>query len=183
MLVQLPATQAAIVGLNDGSIGLQQEVTVPQLTDDMILVRTVAVALNPMDAKFADEMVAAGAIAGMAFAGEVVAVGSSICTAAQIKVGDRVCGAVPGMHALSPDVGAFAEYVGASDITTLKIPSHISFEAAASLASSMATICMALFQSLNVPGTPKQPAEEPVSVLVYGGSTTIGTLAIQLLKL
>lgn len=191
MLVQqIPATQAAIVGLDDGNIGLRQDVAVPQLEDDMILVRNVAIALNPIDAKFVGKLATAGAIAGMDFAGEVVAIGPNVRTAASIQVGDRVCGAVPGMHALTPDVGAFAEYVGAADITTMKIPNHMSFEAAASLGSGIGTIGMALFQSLAVPGTPKCPAEKPadpdkrpVCVLVYGGSTATGTLAIQLLKL
>lgn len=183
MSVQLPVKQTAIVGLDDGNIGLERDVDVPQLADDMILVRNIAVALNPIDAKFVGKLATPGAIAGMDFAGEVVAIGPKVSTAAPIQVGDRVCGAVPGMHALSPNVGAFAEFVGAVDITTMKIPSYMSFEAAASLGSGIGTIGMALFQSLNVPGTPKRPAEKSVHVLVYGGSTATGTLAIQLLKL
>lgn len=64
----------------------------------------------------------------------------------------------------------------------MKIPSYMSFEAAASLGSGLGTIGLALFESLKVPETPKRPSEKQVDVLVYGTSTATGTLAIQLLN-
>jgi len=87
------------------------------------------------------------------------------------------------MHSLTPCVGAFAEYVGATDVVLMKIPDHISFEAAASLGTGLGTVGLALFHSLKVPGYPTKPATEATTVLVYGGSTASGTIAIQLLKL
>jgi NADPH:quinone reductase-like Zn-dependent oxidoreductase len=68
-------------------------------------------------------------------------------------------------------------------VVTLKVPDHISPEQGASLGSGIGTIGIALFKSLQVPGTPESPAIVPKSVLVYGGSTATGTLAIQILKL
>jgi NADPH:quinone reductase-like Zn-dependent oxidoreductase len=179
----LQTMNTAIVGLEDGNLGLRDDVEVPSLEDDMILVQNMAVALNPIDMKMVGKMGTPGAVAGMDFAGEVIAVGANVRTAAPIRVGDRVCGAVPGMHALTPLVGAFATIVGAADITTMKVPEAMSLEEAASLGSGMGTIGLALFRSLQVPGSPKNPAEKPVDVLVYGGSTATGTLAIQLLNL
>ncbi|KAE8154020.1 zinc-binding dehydrogenase family oxidoreductase [Aspergillus avenaceus] len=175
--------QTAIIGSDDGNLKLSDDVDVPQLEDDMILVKNVAVALNPIDAKMVGKLATPGAIAGMDFAGQVVAIGPNVRTATPIQVGDRVCGAVPGMHSLTPTVGAFAQFVGAADITTMKIPDGMTFQEGASLGSGIGTIGLALFKSMNVPGTPKCPSEKPVDVLVYGGSTTTGTLAIQLLKL
>jgi len=87
------------------------------------------------------------------------------------------------MHCLTPRVGAFAEYVGASALVTMKIPDDISFEGAASLGSGIGTIGLALFHSLQLPGYPTEPASSPKDVLVYGGSSATGTLAIQLIKL
>ncbi|KAF7719429.1 Zinc-type alcohol dehydrogenase [Penicillium ucsense] len=178
-----PSIQVAIVTLDDGTLGLCDHVQVPTLEEDMIIVKNHVVALNPIDTKMVGKLATPGAIAGMDFAGEVISIGSNVQTATPIKPGGRVCGAVPGMHALTPAVGGFAQYVGAADLTTLKIPEHMSLEEAVTLGSGIGTIGLALFKSLDVPGSPKSPAATPMDVLVYGGSTATGTLAIQLLKL
>ncbi|KAK2593258.1 Trans-enoyl reductase fsl5 [Conoideocrella luteorostrata] len=180
---QLPSKQTAIIGREDGILHVSDNVNIPDVVADMILVKTAVVALNPIDTKMVGDLAAPGAIAGMDFAGEVVSIGSNVRTAKPIKIGDKVCGAVPGMHSLSMSVGAFAQYVGASDINTLKIPSHMSIEQAATLGSGVGTIGLALFKSLNVPASPSSPAQSPMDVLVYGGSTSTGTLAIQLPRL
>ena len=182
-MLSLPLKQKAIIGLKNGDLGVSNDVDIPTLEDDMILVKNKAVALNPSDTKFVGRLGCPGAVAGMDYAGEVLAVGSKYQTAADIKVGDRVCGAVLGMDPDRPNVGAFAEYVGAADIVTMKIPEIMSYEQAATLGSGISTIGLALFKSLQVPGTPRSPAEKSVDVLVYGGSTSTGVLATQLLKL
>ncbi|KAH2462379.1 Trans-enoyl reductase fsl5 [Aspergillus fumigatus] len=180
---ELPSSQPAIIESDDGTLGLRNDVQMPSLEDDMILVRNAFVALNPIDTKMVGKLASPGAIAGKDFAGEVVSIGPKVQTAAPIKPGDRICGAVPGMHSLTPAVGAFAQYVGATDLTAIKIPEYMSLEEAVTLGSGIGTIGLALFKSLDVPGSPWLPADKPVDVLVYGGSTATGTLAIQLLKL
>ncbi|KAH7340065.1 hypothetical protein BKA66DRAFT_44676 [Pyrenochaeta sp. MPI-SDFR-AT-0127] len=179
----LPTSQSAIVGLSDGTLGISHEAPVPELADDMLIVRNFAVSLNPVDTKIVGSLATPGAIAGVDYAGKVVAIGAKTKTAAKIEIGDRICGTVQGMHSLTPAVGAFAQYVGANDITALKMPDGMSFEEGASMGCVMGTIGMALFQSLQVPGTPTKPAEKPTTILVYGGSTACGTFAIQLLRL
>ncbi|PVH89277.1 zinc-binding dehydrogenase family oxidoreductase [Cadophora sp. DSE1049] len=180
----LPAEiQTAIVGTQDGNLNIANDVPVPKLEDDMILVRNSVMGLNPVDTKMTGNLCTTGAVAGMDFAGVVLAIGSKVKTAGDITVGDRVCGAVQGMHALTPTVGAFAQVVGASDVVTLKIPPSMTLEEAASLGSGVGTIGLALYKSLEIPGTPLKPAEVPRFVLVYGGSTATGTLALQILKL
>ncbi len=44
------------------------------------------------------------------------------------------------------------------------------------------TVGQALYQSLKLP-LPTQPARHPFPLLIYGGSTATGTLAIQFAKL
>lgn len=175
--------QTALVGTQDGNLKLAHDVPLPELEDDMILVRNAVVGLNPVDTKMTGNLCTPGAVAGMDFAGTVLAVGANVKAARDIDVGDRVCGAVQGMHALTPKVGAFAQVVGASDVVTLKVPPSMTLEEAASLGSGVGTIGLALYQSLGIPGTPLKPAKVPKFVLVYGGSTSTGTLALQILKL
>jgi NADPH:quinone reductase-like Zn-dependent oxidoreductase len=177
----LPSTQTAIIANAAGDLVLSKEVAMPDLEPDMLLVKTVAVALNPVDEKLTGAMASEGAIAGGDCAGVVIAIGSGI-PPGRFTVGDHVCAAVQSMNPLLPHVRAFAEYVGATADFTLKIPDGISFESAATLGIGVATIGYALFQSLKIPGHPEQPALKSAYVLVYGGSTASGTIAIQLIR-
>jgi NADPH:quinone reductase-like Zn-dependent oxidoreductase len=67
----------------------------------------------------------------------------------------------------------------------MKVPPHMSWAEAATLGTGMGTMGLALFHNLCVPGYPTSPAPPSAAktVLVYGGSTASGTLALQLLKL
>ena len=80
------------------------------------------------------------------------------------------------------ETGAFAEYVIAKGDVQLKIPDQLSFEEAATLGVGITTVGQGLYQSLGLP-LPNQPAKEKFSILIYGGSTATGTLAIQFAKL
>ena len=58
----------------------------------------------------------------------------------------------------------------------------MSFEEAATLGVGVTTVGQALYQSLGLP-YPTEPTKEKVHLLIYGGSTATGTLAIQYAKL
>lgn len=175
--------QCAVIASCNGTLKIAYDVLLPPLAHDTIMVRNAVVGLNPVDVKMVGSLATPNAIAGMDFAGHVIAVGSQVEAAADIKIGDRVCGAVQGMHSLTPSVGAFAQIVGASDVVTLKLPTSMSLEEGASLGSGIGTVGLALFHSLKLPGTPTSPTTVPRHVLVYGGSSATGTLALQILKL
>ncbi len=163
----------------------------PPLGPDMVIVKTAAVAINPADAKMLDYSAAPGAIHGYDFAGTIVALGSQAAEGGRLHVGDRVAGLVHGMNKLKPDVGAFAEYVGAYADLLLRIPDTMGFEEAASFGTGVATAGLSLFHELGIPApieniTEDQravSAENNEFVLVAGGSTATGTRALQLLKL
>lgn len=63
-----------------------------------------------------------------------------------------------------------------------KIPEGKSFEETASMGAGVTTVGQALYHNLKLPW-PTEPAEEPFLILIYGGSTATGTLAIQYAKL
>jgi NADPH:quinone reductase-like Zn-dependent oxidoreductase len=115
----------------------------------MALVRTVAVAIDPVDAKMLDYSPAVGAIHGCDFAGVVVALG--LGAPRQFSIGDRVAGAVYGNNSLEPRVSAFAQYVRATAKLPLKIPNTMTFEEASTLGIGLATAGLALFHELEVP--------------------------------
>ena len=64
----------------------------------------------------------------------------------------------------------------------IKIPYNVSSKDAATLGIGLFTVGQSLYQSLGLP-LPTQPATERFPILIYGGSTATGTLAIQFAKL
>ncbi|KAM5354139.1 hypothetical protein ACJ41O_000789 [Fusarium nematophilum] len=168
-----------------GKAELVTDAPLPELRDDHILVKTAAVALNPTDWKHIDFLASPGAIVGCDYSGTVQAVGAAVRNG--LKPGDRVMGMVHGRprpqgNRSNHQDGAFAEYVTAKGDTQMRIPGGMSFEAASTLGAGIVTLGQALYQSLELP-LPDDPAKAPFHVLIYGGSTATGSLAIQFARL
>jgi NADPH:quinone reductase-like Zn-dependent oxidoreductase len=87
-------TQRAVVHKEKGAFEVRDDVPLPRLRDEYMLVKTKAVALNPTDWKKVIKATSPGAIAGCDYAGVVEQIGSKVTTA--FKVGDRVAGLVRG---------------------------------------------------------------------------------------
>ena len=190
--MSLPQHHTVIVAEARGKLVVRSNAPIPPLEDDMVLVKTAAVAINPHDAKTLEYSVVPNAIVGGDFAGTVVALGADALASGQLAVGDRVAGTVLGMNKLRPDIGAFAEYVNAMADFLLKIPDDMSFEDAATLPLGAGTALYALFSELHIPASldqlgaergVKEARDDLEFVLVAGGSSATGTRAIQLLKL
>ncbi|KAH0538122.1 hypothetical protein FGG08_005284 [Glutinoglossum americanum] len=175
-----PTTQYAVQSIEQGVAKLISGTPVPKLRDDYILVKTVAVALNPTDWKHVDYLPTPGAIVGCDYAGVVEEVGPAVTKL--FKRGDRVAGAVHGSNASQLDGGAFAEYIVAKGDGQIRIPDNVTFEEAATLGIGITTVGQGLYQSLGLQ-LPSSPTETRLPILIYGGSTATGTLAIQFAKL
>lgn len=180
----LPKTHTAIVQHKGGEIKITPSLPLPVLEPHQILVKTAAVALNPCDYKLPDEFPAPGTYDGNDFSGTVVAIGSEVEANGLFDLNDRVFGAVYGSNPVDKDSGSYAEYVKSIAVFTWKIPGWMSFEDAAGLSGTcIATMGVALFRSLELPGTFDKPAEKAKDVLIYGGSSSVGTIGIQMVKL
>ena len=187
---QLPSSQTAIRQSESGSPIVQVISPLPPVEKDMIMVRTIAVAMNPHDFKMIDNFPSPGTTPGCDFAGIVVAIGAAVNATRErshndiLHIGDRVCGGVHGSNPLRPLVGAFSMYVSAFGDCVLKVPRAFSWEQAAAIGGAIpGTLGLALVKSLGLSIGAKNRYEKPVYVLVYGGSTASGTMAIQLLNL
>ncbi len=100
-------------------------------------------------------------IPGLEVAGEIVKTGQDV---SPWRCGDFVCALVPG--------GGYAEYCVAPAALCLPVPSGFSMVAAASLPETFFTVWSTIFDMARfIPGE---------TVLVHGGSSGIGTTAIQL---
>ncbi|KAI1500225.1 zinc-binding dehydrogenase [Biscogniauxia marginata] len=176
----IPDRQQAIIQDTSGRPIIVNDAPVPALRPGTMLVKTAAVALNPSDYKMGAAFPSPGALIGMDFAGHVVKLNT---TRPDLSIGDAVCGIIHGSNPADHEGGTFAEYVLAHTDLAFKVPDGVSLEQAATLGTALFTSCVALWDSLKITASPDEPAKEAFPVLVYGGSTACGTMAMQLLRL
>ncbi|RAK98121.1 zinc-binding alcohol dehydrogenase family protein [Aspergillus ibericus CBS 121593] len=169
--------QTAVVAAGLGAYAIAHDHPIPSISPDQIIIRTAAVAINPVDVNTVDNFAYTDTAAGFDLAGIVIAIGSAVDLAVQLREGDRVCAAVQGMNPLRPTDGAFAQYVAADADLVMKVPSDMPLEEAASLPVGVGTIGLAL-RSLGL----DTAGQKPAVVLVYGASSASGTLALQMLR-
>ena len=160
------------------------DVPVPKLpADDYILVKTTAVAINPTDWKhveYADKIPCVGIWVGCDYAGIVEEVGPAVTKS--FKKGDRICGPVNGSNGCRETDGSFANYIAVKGDLQIRTPDAITDEEAATLGIAITTVGQGLYQHLKLP-LPTEPAKEPFTILIYGGSTAMGISGIQYAKL
>lgn len=174
------STQKAIIVTEPKKEGLVTDRPIPKLRDDYILVKTVSVGLNPTDWKHIAYLSPPGVLVGCDYSGIVEEVGKGVKK--QFKKGDRICGFAHGANAVQPEDGSFAEYIVVKGDLQMKIPEHMSFQDAATLGVGINTVGQALYQSLKL-ALPTEPIKDATPILIYGGSTATGTMAIQFAKL
>lgn len=180
----LSGSHTAIVQHEGGKLKVTPNLPLPKIEAHQVLVKTAAVALNPCDYKLPEEFPSQGTYDGNDFSGVIVACGSEVVEKKLFEINDRVFGAVYGSNPIDKDTGSYAEYVKSIAVFTWKIPDWMSFEDAAGMSGTcIATMGVALIRSLELPGTFEQPAEKPMDVLIYGGSSSVGTIGIQMVKL
>ncbi|BCG64611.1 MAG: NADPH2:quinone reductase [Methyloprofundus sp.] len=158
--------QAIQIIVTDNSLALHQCPT-PQPKPDEVLIKVHAAGVNRPDIMQRQGLypppVGASEILGLEIAGTIVALGSSVTS---WKIGEQVCALVTG--------GGYAEYCTAAAALCLPIPEGLSFTEAAALPETFFTVWSNIFDRAQL------QADE--ILLVHGGSSGIGTAAIQLAK-
>ena len=142
-------------------------VPLPRPGDGELLVKVAAAGVNRPDIMQRQGLYPApkdaSPLPGLEIAGTVAALGSG---AAGFSVGDAVCGLVAG--------GGYAEYCTAPAVQCLPVPTGLSMIDAAGLPETVFTVWSNLFDRAGL-----QPGE---TVLIHGGTSGIGTTAIQICK-
>ncbi|TLD32444.1 putative zinc-binding oxidoreductase ToxD [Venturia nashicola] len=172
-------TMRALKAHGAKTAAVDEGVPIPSLRTDYILVKTKAVALNPTDWKHIG-FVESPCTIGCDFAGTVEKVGDNI--QGRWKQGDRVFGFVHGGNTGSPADGTFGEYLLAKGATIMSVPDDMGFEEAATFGVGTVTVGQGMYQKMGLP-FPDSPATGSPSILIYGGSSATGALAIQYAKL
>jgi len=141
---------------------------VPQAGVGEVLIRVAAAGVNRPDVLQRRGMYppppGAPSVPGLEVAGEIVAVGEGIAADA---IGRKVCALVAG--------GGYAEYCLAPFGQCLPVPAALTMAEAAAMPETLFTVWTNLFE--------RAYAAEGDTVLVHGGTSGIGTMAIALGKL
>lgn len=144
-------------------VHIQREIPKPQA--QQVLIKVHAAGINRPDIMQRKGLYPApkeaSDIPGLEVAGTVTALGSDVT---HLKIGDTVCALLTG--------GGYAEYCLATESLCLPIPQHFSFTEAAALPESFFTVWSNVFDRAQL------QANE--TLLVHGGTSGIGTTAIQL---
>ena len=141
--------------------------TTPEAQHGEVLIKVAAAGVNRPDVmqRTGNYPPPPGAsdIPGLEVSGEVVQVGHGVNS---ISLGDKVCALVAG--------GGYAEYCVAPASLSLPVPKNHSMAEAAGLPETFFTVWTNIFQRGGLQGGER--------ILIHGGSSGIGTTAIQLAK-
>jgi len=143
------------------------ETAMPQYGAEDVLVRVKASGVNRPDLMQVVGMYppppGASEIPGLELAGEIVAIGSNVT---DWKIGDQICALVTG--------GGYAQYAAVPAAQCLPIPGGLGMIEAAGLPETFFTVWHNVFD--------KAQLKAGETFLVHGGTSGIGTTAIQLAK-
>jgi len=141
--------------------------TTPTPEQHQVLIKVAAAGVNRPDVMQRKGLYppppGASDVPGLEISGTIVALGEQVD---HLNIGDQVCALVTG--------GGYAEYCLASADCCLPIPAGLSFIQAAAQPETFFTVWSNVFDRARL-----QPGE---TLLVHGGSSGIGTTAIQLAK-
>ncbi len=165
----LPAHMTAIAIRAPGGpdMLLAQQRPLPRPAEGEVLVKVAAAGVNRPDVMQRQGLypppTGATDIPGLEIAGEVVALGAGV---RRWKLGDKVMALVVG--------GGYAEYCPAHESHALPVPEDLTLIAAAAIPETFFTVWHNVFE--------RGRLQSGETLLVHGGSSGIGTAAIQLAK-
>ena len=173
-MAELPKTMTAIEITQYGGPEVLQSCIrpVPIPAAGEVLIRVVAAGVNRPDIVQRKGLYPAPAgasdLPGLEVSGEVVAVGAGSNDGANADLlGQNICALVSG--------GGYAEYCVAAANVCFPVPAALSMEEAAAIPETLMTVWHNLFERAYV--------ADGETVLIHGGTSGIGTMAIKLCKL
>ncbi|KAF0327177.1 hypothetical protein GQ607_005660 [Colletotrichum asianum] len=170
--------QALVVEVPNGKPSLvRKSIPIPLPASNQALVKISHIAQNPTDVQsFDGNAFGDGAVLGCDFAGTVEETGDQVN---KLNKGDTTAGLIWGGEIKG--IGGYSEYSVADNDISFRVPKNISLEEAATLPLASITSWLALF-SKDCLAIPRDGGKD-ISVLIWGGSSSVGLYAIQIAAL
>ncbi|OLL23885.1 ARS-binding protein 2, partial [Neolecta irregularis DAH-3] len=177
------SNQASFLLEKHGKFAIQNtELYTPAANE--VVIKVIAAAINPVDWKITDYgifVTSYPCILGSDVAGVVESIGSDV---SNVKKGDRVLALCAGLVS-GAKYGGFQRYVPVYSHCVTKIPDAIGFDEASAIPLAIATAAVGFFEpdglQLERPSSkPAMPKERKQTLLVWGGASSVGVMAIQL---
>jgi putative PIG3 family NAD(P)H quinone oxidoreductase len=169
IMEKLPA-QMTVIGISKPGgpeVLLPETRSVPAPGANEILIKVAAAGVNRPDVAQRSGAYppppGASDLPGLEVAGEVVALGTG---SSKHKIGDKVMSLVAG--------GGYAQYCIAQDAQAMAVPSVLSMKEAGAIPETLMTVWHNVFE--------RGALKSGETLLIHGGSSGIGTMAIQLAK-
>ena len=166
-------------------------IDIPNPGPGEVLIKVHAIALNPVDSLYTyNPLGETGRVVGSDFAGTIQQAPSG----SSFQNGQRVAGFLQGACSRNDRPGAFAEYVTCPADLLWLVPDDLTLEQAAAISLCALTAAQAVFLRLGLAapfdlppfGSAQTPAAtnitDPLHVLIYGASTSVGLYAAQLIR-
>ncbi|OKL60155.1 hypothetical protein UA08_04906 [Talaromyces atroroseus] len=153
---------------------------VPNPAKNEVVIKVAYVAINPVDAITQDKPsveLSYPTPIGEDVSGTVVALGSDVT---QFTLGQRVTGHCDGLLSRKPTNMAFQLYATCLEVLVSSIPDSVPLVNAAVLPLAVSTASTGLFSVLKLPFPTISPEPTGRTVLIWGGSSSVGSCAIQL---
>jgi len=145
-----------------------------------ILIKNTIIAFNPIEYKMARIgfiPLEYPSILGLSYGGIVESVGNGVT---KFKIGDKVA-ATRNLSIPGNKYGSFQRYVVALETMTAKLPENANIEAAVNVILNLETVIGILTNTLGLdhPNLDKPITSKGKKLLIYGGSSSVGSLCIQ----
>ncbi|KAJ5246254.1 alcohol dehydrogenase [Penicillium chermesinum] len=153
---------------------------VPNPSEDEVVIKVAYVAINPVD-----HIVQATPIfeypypyvLGTDVAGTVAQLGSNVT---RFKLGQRVIGHCDGLLTKKPTNNAFQAYSTCREVLMAEVPDSLPLANAAVLPLGFSTAASGLYINLKLPLPSLDPKPTGKKILIWGGSSSVGSSTIQL---
>lgn len=184
-MTTLPKTQRAIKISKDHKLVVVNDTPVfTDIKDNEILVKVKAAGINHVDYYFADfQWASPGTGSGTCLSGDVLEVGKDVT---RFQKGDTITSFTFGSDSEFQEHGAFQQYVKVLESNSFQFnlkgyagTDYVerglikTYEEGASVANILITIGISIYQTFGDNDNPNR------TILIYGGSTNVGQIAIQ----